>query len=292
MPELHHGLEQFSAADIDVVLADELSNGSNRYTPVSTPKAILLAGQPGAGKTELASALSEPFDNNVFFINADEYRRRHPNYRALYAQFGSEAVKITAPFSAAVTERLIAELSNHHFNLIIEGTGRTVDVPRSTAIALTAKGYGVELAVLAVRPEVSLCSTLLRFYQMHEEGTIPRSTALEDHDRVVRALPGNIDVLSNEPAISKLTIWDRELRCLFDSTISSNIPSEILTQFWHSPWSRDELCSAQNIVSQLQMAEDAKHLGQQAAIDEISQRLSNVQMEQQQSECMDFEMTL
>ena len=32
MPELHHGLEQFSAADIDVVLADELSNGSKRGT--------------------------------------------------------------------------------------------------------------------------------------------------------------------------------------------------------------------------------------------------------------------
>ena len=74
----------FEEQDIETVLADELADSEDRYEPTSYPTAVLLAGQPGAGKTELASAMSGMLDDNAFFINADEYRRRHPNYRAIY----------------------------------------------------------------------------------------------------------------------------------------------------------------------------------------------------------------
>ena len=120
----------FDEQDIETVLADELADSEDRYEPVNSPTAVLLAGQPGAGKTELASAMVGMLDYNAFFINADEYRRRHPNYRAIYELYGSDAVQMTSAFSSVVTERLIKAFSNRHLNLIIEGTGRTVEVPK------------------------------------------------------------------------------------------------------------------------------------------------------------------
>ena len=99
---------------------------------------------------------------------------------------------MTSPFSNAVTERLIEELSDLHFNLVIEGTGRTVQVPKSTVELLTTKGYTVDMAVITARPEVSLISTLLRFYQMNEGGTIPRATALSAHDDIVPRCPATL----------------------------------------------------------------------------------------------------
>ena len=121
--------------------------------------AYLLAGQPGAGKTVLSSYIAGLFNGNIILINGDEYRRYHPNYRNLYDAYGAEFVKTTSLFSSSVTEMCIDELSERRYNLIIEGTDRTYDVPKKTSKQLAPKGYSVEIAVIAVRPEVSLLST-------------------------------------------------------------------------------------------------------------------------------------
>ena len=142
---------------------------------------------------------------------------------------------------------------------------------------MVSKDYTVEMAVLAVRPEVSLTSTLLRFYQMNEGGTIPRATAIGAHDIVVHALPGNLDILCAEPNISRLTIWDRELQCLFDSARDVISPSEVLTRFWASPWSDDELQNVQAAISYLRQMEANSHLGQDDAIDELERRVNSIQ---------------
>ena len=280
----------FEEQDIEIVLADELADSEDRYEPTSHPTAVLLAGQPGAGKTELASAMSGMLDDNAFFINADEYRRRHPNYRAIYEHYGADAVRITSAFSAAVTEHLIKALSSRQFNLIIEGTGRTVEVPKRTAELLSSKDYRVELAVLAVRPEVSLTSTLLRFYQMNEIGTIPRATAIASHDVVIKSLPDNLNALCAEPAISRLTIWNRELQRLYDSTLDSIAPSVVLTQLWNSPWSAEELRKTEETIRLLRQMEAVSQLGQSEVIDELERRVSAVELEELQIKGFDITM--
>ena len=268
----------FNEQDIEAVLTDELADSEDRYESVNSPTAVLLAGQPGAGKTELASAMSGMLDYNAFFINADEYRRRHPNYRAIYEHYGSDAVQMTSAFSSVVTERIIKAFSKRHPNLIIEGTGRTVKVPKNTARFLTSEGYTVDLAVLAVRPEMSLASTLLRFYQMNEGGTIPRATAVESHDAVVKALPENLNILCAEPTISRLTIWNRELHRLYDSTFDTIAPSDVLTQLWNCPWSAEELQKTQETICFLRQREATSQLGQSRVIDELERRVSSVEL--------------
>ena len=148
---------------------------------------------------------------------------------------------MTSPFSNAVTKRSIEALSDLHFNLVIEGTGRTVHVPKATAELLTSKGYTMDVAVIATRPEVSLISTLLRFYRMNEGGTVPRATAISAYDHIVAVLPDNLDVLNSLSCISRLSIWNRELELLFDSSLDIGLPSEILSGYWHSSWAQEEI---------------------------------------------------
>ena len=264
----------FSEKQIASVVKAELLRCVKAYTPDILPKAVLLAGQPGAGKTELSSMVTRTvFNNNGAFVNGDDYRRLHPDYRSLYERFGSEAVGLTQKVSSEVTERLIEELSSRGINLIVEGTGRTVETPKRTAELLTGKGYSVELAVIATRPEISLISTLLRFYQMNDRGTIPRATAVEAHDRTVEALPGNLDALVEQWSISRLAIWDRDLQLLFDSEMDRGWPSEALTQYWRHRWSEAEISEAWDQISFLRQKEIENGLGQSEAIDIAEERL-------------------
>ena len=265
----------FSEADVSALLERELRLALRRTHQQKHPLAVLLAGQPGAGKTELSTMLLSQMRGDAAVINGDDYRRYHPNYRKLYAAYGSDSVSMTSAFSSAVTEGLIRQLSNAGRNLVIEGTGRTVEVPRFTAELSTGKGYRVEIAVIAARPEVSLASTLLRFYQMNEGGTIPRSTALEAHDGIVRALPGNLDALRTLPCISRVSIWDRELTLLYDSEGSQEPPSTVLRRFWSRPWTEEELSNVQSDLAMLQQKERESGLSQRESLDALARRIED-----------------
>ena len=263
----------FSEAAVSKILERELALALSCCHRQEYPVAILLAGQPGAGKTELSTMLLSQMRGDAAFINGDDYRRCHPNYQKLYAAYGSDSVSMTSAFSSAVTEGLIGQLSDAGRNLVIEGTGRTVEVPKSTAELLTGKGYRVEIAVIAARPEVSLASTLLRFYQMNEGGTIPRSTALEAHDNIVSVLPENLDALWTLSSISRVSIWDRELTLLYDSGGSQELPSAILRRFWSRPWTEEELSGVQNDLAVLRRKERESGLCQRESLDARARRI-------------------
>jgi UDP-N-acetylglucosamine kinase len=263
----------YSPSDVLAVVNDEIELAAELYSPSQHPQAILLAGQPGAGKTELSSMLLPSLDGNAVLINGDEYRRYHPNYRQLFRAFGAESVSMTSPFSGEVTEKLIQELSDRRLHLMIEGTGRTVDVPRKTAEQLAGKGYTVRMAVIAVRPEISLISTVLRFYEMSQRGTLPRATALEAHDRVVAVLPGNLNELAAVPAISGIVIWTREQKKVFESKTASEPPSDALLRLWRSPWTIEERMRAIADIRLLREKEAQMQLGQGAVIDELERRV-------------------
>jgi UDP-N-acetylglucosamine kinase len=97
----------YAPQDVLAVVKDEIELAAEHYSAAENPKAVLLAGQPGAEKTELSSMLLPSLGNNAVLINGDEYRRYHPDYRLLYRMYGAESVSMTAAFSGEVTEKLI-----------------------------------------------------------------------------------------------------------------------------------------------------------------------------------------
>lgn len=266
-------LEEYDRNDVVKIVNRELDEALSFTTEIKMPKAILLAGQPGAGKTELSSMMISMMEGNVVFINGDEYRRYYPKYKDIYAEYGAEAAKYTSKLSAEVTEELIKRVSDRKRNIMIEGTGRTVDVPLKTAKLLSSKGYEVEMAILAVRPELSLASTLNRFYEMRLRGTIPRATALASHDIVVNALLDNLDYLYGCHEISKISLWNRNLELLYDSIDNKEPPSKALESEWKRVWSEDERQLITELLSELKSKDIKMNSCQSDAIFELEQRL-------------------
>lgn len=250
----------------------EVIRAASRYHSHNKPKAILLAGQPGAGKTMLSSLVIPLLGNDAVLVNGDDYRRYHPQYRSFYERYGSDSVSMTSAFSGAVTETIIEKFSDLKYNLIIEGTGRSVAVPKRTAELLASKGYSIEMSVIATRPVHSLISTVQRFYQMNEHGTIPRATAIDAHDAVVQALPANLDELCKLPVISKISIWTRDAELCYDSSDSMMYPSFALRRIWNKRWSSSEIANTKDQIEELRSLEAKIALGQGHVIDEIQRR--------------------
>ena len=196
-------------------------------SPVSKPYATILGGQPGAGKSFLHNkALSE--DNNIILINGDDYRKYHPNFKAIDKTFSKDSPKYTQTFANTVVERLISDLSDGKFNLSIEGTLRTAEVPLKTCRILKEKGYIVELSVMAVSKELSWQGTISRYKEMESLGMIPRTTSRENHDYIVKVIPENLHEIFRSGEFHRITLYDRALNCLYDSKITPDLSPQAI----------------------------------------------------------------
>lgn len=271
-----HSEKNYRKDDVDYVVKKELERSSLRYSGQDDPVAVLLAGQPGAGKTQLSRIFRKGFSYDCVFINGDDYRRFHPFYRELNEENKDTLIKMTAAFSSEITEALIQRMSDCRYNLIIEGTGRTASVPLETARILKRKGYKVELAALCVRPIFSLASTILRFYSMKRMGTIPRATALDAHDNVVDVLPRNLDIIVRSENIDNLSIWDRKEEILYSSRCNSELPSQIMKENWNAVWDSEEREELQVVLNTIMNNSDWETDGESGLVNEFIYRASRI----------------
>ena len=217
------------------------------YSKADNPTAYILGGQPGAGKTVLQKQIRKN-NKNIIVINADSFREFHPCFDEIQYAFGNDSPKYTQPFINQVTERLIEELSTEKYNLIIEGTLRTAEVPVNTCKSLKQKGYRVELHVMSVKRVISYESTLLRYELAIEQGEIPRATAKAHHDKVADVIAGNLDVIYQSKAFDDIKLFNRQGECLY-STASRSMPSQIERAVLDGEWSRSEQSQLEEIVA-------------------------------------------
>ena len=170
----------------------------SRYTSQENPKAFLLGGQPGAGKSALENMIN--IEDEYVSISGDDYRKFHPLYDKLNKIYGKDASKYTQKWSGGMVEHLLKEARKEKWNVILEGTLRKAELPVREAKDFKENGYSVELYVVAVKPEKSYLATLQRYEEMIVRGRIPRMTPKEHHDLVVNNIGDNLEIIYNSKA--------------------------------------------------------------------------------------------
>ncbi|UXR68861.1 MULTISPECIES: zeta toxin family protein [unclassified Staphylococcus] len=234
-------LKKFSQSEINLAFK-RLTRSLTRGKTISTqPKAILLGGQSGAGKTTLHRMKQKEFQGNIIIIDVNSYQSLHPNYLNLQKEFGKESVHYTKKFAGKMVELLIEELSKQSYHLLIEGTLRTTAVPRETAQLLKSLGYEVSLALIATKPELSYLSTLIRYEELYRiDPTNARATPMEHHDEIVKNLPMRLKELENDQIFKRIQIYQRDKHCVYDSAIDDASAVEILKECLFGQWSEVE----------------------------------------------------
>ena len=238
----------------------------SRYTSQENPKAFLLGGQPGAGKSALENMIN--IENKYVSISGDDYRKFHPLYDTLNKIYGKDASKYTQKGSGEMVEHLLKEARKEKWNVILEGTLRKAELPIREAKDFKENGYSVELYVVVVKPEKSFLATLQRYEEMIVRGRIPRMTPKEHHDLVVNDIGNNLEIIYNSKTFDNIKLFDRENNLLYNYRESPNIsPKSILDKEFYCEWKKEEIKKIEEKWQLLiKMMENRK-----ASFEEISQ---------------------
>ena len=226
--------------ELEIKFKEILGYYKSMYSPTENPKVVLLGGQPGAGKSGLENMVN--IKKNYVSISGDDYREYHPRFKEINLEYGREASKYTQQWAAEITEKLIKELRKEKYNLIIEGTLRTAELPLKEANAFKKADYKVELNVVVVKPEKSRLGTLERYEAMLKQGKVPRMAPKEHHDLVVNNIGNNLEIIYNSKAFDNIKLFDRENNLLYNYKESPNVnPKDILNKEFNRVWKKEEI---------------------------------------------------
>jgi len=232
--------KNYTNEELELVFQKILKMYMSSYSPSKNPKVFLLGGQPGAGKSGLENMLN--LKDEYISISGDDYREYHPRFKEINLEYGKEASKYTQQWAGQITEKLIEKLAKAKYNLIIEGTLRTAQLPLKEADRFRKLGYEVELHVLVVKPEKSYLGTLLRYEEMIKWGKIPRMTPKEHHDLVVKNIGDNLEIIYNSKAFDNIKLFDRENNLLYNYKENYDInPKNILENEFNCEWKLEEI---------------------------------------------------
>ncbi|WP_334327334.1 zeta toxin family protein [Gilliamella apicola] len=207
-------------------IVDELwyEISSQNLTSQQSPKAYILGGQPGAGKSTSTDKLEEQYNDNIVTVDLDEYRDQHPNYEALYEKYGKELSSYTHEFAGEIKEEIQKRAIDAKYNIIIDGTLGNVERAEQLIEGLKKEGYQVEVLIHTCPKEVSWQSVNERYENVLNAGEIPRFVPKIVHDKIIEVLPTNADKLSQSKQIESLTVHNRQEK-IYDSKIDKGLPS-------------------------------------------------------------------
>ena len=230
-------MDEFSFKDV--------INGSENYwnekgknlKKKENPTVYFLGGQSGAGKSKLKDRIGK--ENLV--IDADEFRKYHPNYFGLYKKYGKDSAKYTHNFASAVADELVKKSIENKVDVIVDGTLKSIKTPKERAEEYKKNGYSLEINIVVVKPEKSFLSNLMRYEELVEEKKIPRLAPKEIHDECVKNFPITVSELYKLKIFDDIKLYDRDKNCIYDMSKTPNIdPKSIIEKEFTREWKKEE----------------------------------------------------
>ena len=189
---------------------DIITEKNTSKSMTDAPRLIILGGQPGSGKSSTIELIESEYNKNIVAINGDDFKPLYPDYN-LKMQHSSEKTSIEVqPYSNHVVNALKAEYSDKKYNLIIEGTMRTSDIPLSTVSEMKAKGYKAEAYVVAANYYASRTGCLLRMETDKFNTGIGRPVPVDSHDAAYANIPTAIQALIDSGMLENIKILTRD----------------------------------------------------------------------------------
>lgn len=223
--------EQLSKEQLQRLVSDTLipESGLDGLTSHEKPRAIVLAGQPGAGKSSLVRAAERELGGDVLVIDPDRLRDKITDVHKLQEAdpFGWPDQTNTDAFKLANGLRDAG--IKQHVNLVIDGSMSDAGNSIRTIEMLQKKGYEVEVRAISSHWLESELGIDQRFTRQIDRFGVARDVDMDFHNRVYNDLPGNLDKVAERTGV-QVRIYDRELNEVYDNRRDVGSPSEVLRE--------------------------------------------------------------
>jgi UDP-N-acetylglucosamine kinase len=168
------------------------------------PIAILLRGQPGAGKTVLAARLADETTGRPARVDVDMFRAFHPAYQQLRTVGDLTADALVQADARRWFEMAIEHLAGVRADILAEHV-----IPDDTLARLDEAGYRIGAALLAVPQAVSRLRVLERYQLAREVTGTGRYVSRQAHDRRYQDLLDVAADLDSDPQIAAADVYGR-----------------------------------------------------------------------------------
>jgi predicted ABC-type ATPase len=220
-----HRLDPARHAEISARIIESELEGTRA---VEEPTAIIIAGQPGAGKSGItAEALTDLERGGAVVVDVDAYRPEHPNYRALASSDDRTAASLVQHDASLWADELRDAAIASRRNLIIDGTLKSPDGAEELCRQLRRAGYRVELRALAVDRKTSLLGVHERYERSKAEQGWGRWVPESVHDEACRGVLQSVSRLERAGHADRVVVYGRQTdsrapKILYDTDLRRN----------------------------------------------------------------------
>lgn len=243
----------------------------NKVVPQENPTAVFIAGQPGAGKSQIAASTREQLkqQGGYIHIDADRMREELPTNNIKYPseQTQGDAAKLVG----LLREKVVSE----KINFLEEGTFRDSKGIGNSINALQQKGYSVEFKAVAVSQEESLLGICQRYErQIASKSANPRILSEDYHNLAMKGF--NQTVKEQENSFNRIQVVNRSSEVLYDSQSKNSEKSAYQTLVEGQKTDLDKLNTVKAGWQQVQQSALARNEKNNEYLQRISNNLERI----------------
>lgn len=249
------------AVHMDVLHRLILPATTQNAAPQDRPVVVLVAGQPGAGKTEIADLVQASLSRRGGAVRVcrDLYKPAHPHYAALLAaDVRTAGVKVrpdTSRWQAQVEEHVRAQ----RFDAVVESALADPADFRASSAAYRISGHRIEIVVVATAEAWSQLGTLDRLLTGAADGEEARYVGWGNLDTCAKELPGTLAVVEAEQLADRITVVRRDRTVLYDNELIKGAwrrctaADRAVVRERHRPWGARETALFHRALAQAQV---------------------------------------
>ncbi|MGW7821850.1 zeta toxin family protein [Streptomyces puniciscabiei] len=210
--------EQESLEVLDRVI---LPVATRQAVPQQRPVVVVVAGQPGAGKTTLADRMAAVLDRRggAVRVGRDLYKPLHRHYASVLATDVRTAGALVRPDTARWQAAVEAHVREMGFDAVVESALSDPDDFRASSRAYRAAGHRIEVVVLAIPEALSQLGIVDRFLTEAADGG-GRYVSWENHDTCAKGLLATLAVIETEQLADRVTVVRRDGTALYANELT------------------------------------------------------------------------
>ncbi|MDR3350125.1 MAG: zeta toxin family protein [Prevotellaceae bacterium] len=225
----------FSLIEKELLLSKNLKSQTN-------PLLTIIGGQPGCGKSTRSANIRDSLtlDSKALFIDLDELRKFHPEYKSINKKNDKLAALYTGPDAGKWSELLLHSAVRKKYNIVYESSLRNTEYLCSMIHSLSKKeGYDISLQVIITKPEISQVSTYLRYELIKERFGYGRYIVPDYHDDSVTNMSKALQAIKEQGLVSKMELYTRD-KPLFQEDYKKNDIVAIANTEYNRPLTPEE----------------------------------------------------